>query len=127
MYYCLSDCVQKATDYQVQVLLLMKAGYDLLTNEGSNFTCWMEHGKTPVKFTVRKDSINALHELGLLKSIEESRRGHFRYQLTEKAERVLEQIATRTPSRMRSVENQLNKKGMGGITYATSIKQKERI
>lgn len=118
MYYSITDCANKVTDYQVEVMLLMDVGYDLLTNEGSNFSCWLEIEQQPVNFAVRKDSSNVLHELGLMKSIDETRRGHFRYQLTDKAKMVLEQIDVRKPSRMRAVENKLVKKGFEGIKYS---------
>lgn len=118
MYYSITDCVKKVTDYQVELLLLMDVGYDLLTNEGANFSCWLEIEQQPVNFAVRTDSCNVLHELGLMKSIDESRSGHFRYQLTDKAKMVLENIDVRNPVRMRSVENKLVKKGFEGVKYS---------
>lgn len=118
MYYTVSELAKKVTDYQVELLLLMDVGYDLLTNEGSNFSCWLEIENQSVNVAVRKDSSNVLHELGLMKSVDDPRRGHFRYRLTDKAKMVLENIDVRNPARMRSVENKLVKKGFEGVKYS---------
>ena len=118
MYYSVSELAKKVTDYQVELLLLMDKGFDIVTNEGSGFRCWLEMEKDDVNYAVRKDSANSLLELLLMKSVDDSRRGHFRYQLSDKGKMVLEMIDVRKPSRMRGVERTILRKGIEGVTYS---------
>lgn len=118
MYYSVSELAMKITPYQMELLLLMDKGFDLLSTEGANYRCWMEMENEDVGFTVRKDSANSLLELGLMKSVEEDRSGHFRYGISDKGVTVMERIDVRKPSRMRSVERTILKKGIEGVTYS---------
>lgn len=118
MYYSVSELASKVTDYQVELLLLMDKGFDIVTNEGSGFRCWLEMERDSVDYAVRKDSANGVLELLLMKSVDEERRGHFRYQISDKGKTVLEHIDVRKPSRMRGIENKLVKKGFAGVKYS---------
>lgn len=118
MYYTVSELADKVTDYQVELLLLLDKGFDIVTNEGSGFRCWLEMEIETVDYAVRKDSANSLLELLLMKPVDEDRRGHFRYHIADKGKLVLERIDVRKPNRMRAIENKLLKKGFEGVKYS---------
>ena len=118
MYYSIAELADKVTDYQVELLLLLDKGFEIVTNEGSDFRCWLVMEKETVKYAVRKDSADGLLANYLMKSVDESRRAHFRYQISDKGKTVLERIDVRKSSRMRAVERKLVKKGFEGIKYS---------
>lgn len=80
------DLIRKLSDYQVQLLLLLKAGCRAVTNEGVNYRCWLEFKDSALPFRLRKDTLQHFYDLGLLTPIDDPlyRPGTYCYGLSAK-------------------------------------------
>lgn len=82
--------VRDITDYQIQVLMLLHLGCTLLCTEGSSYRVWLEDPtRQKVSFTLRKDTVNNLHGLGLLAHKPDTRFSVFAYSLSQKGTDIL--------------------------------------
>jgi hypothetical protein len=99
--------VEKISDYQIQVLLLLQLGCIGLTTEGKGFKAWFEdmNGKK-VDFSLRKDTLGNLYGLGLLRNAQPNRHGVFPYKLSHKGLEVLNKLtdARKAPNIKRVVQ-----------------------
>lgn len=78
------------TDYQISLLLCLKQGSQIVTNEGSNFRAWLEtNGTENKKVSVRKDVACNLLSLGLIGGREGKFRHLYYYGLSAKGDELL--------------------------------------
>lgn len=116
-YESIGEVGRGLSDAQLELMLLLANGYELVTNEGSGYRCWLELERLPVDFTIRNQTANVLHSKNLLIAVDEELSGFFRYQLADRGRDVLSYVylmkQTRLPKAVWSVTN----KGVEGIRY----------
>lgn len=118
MYYTISELARKVSNHHLEILLLLDKDFELMTTEGASYRCWMVFEEEDIRFTIQNRSANRMHELSLLKSIEEQRNGYFRYSISDKGKLLLEKISVAESTRMKAVEANLHRKGIEGIIYS---------
>lgn len=105
MYISLYDLKKMVTDYQLGLLVLLRNGSKIVTNEGTHFRAWLETDNEVNKSVlVRKDVANKMNELGLLTSVSGRLPHLFYYSYSSRASTLLDMIDDK---RMRAVVNRL--------------------
>ena len=117
MYKTISELASALTDAQLEMLLLLNSGYELVTNEGANYRSWLDIEKQEVKYAVRNATGDILLSNDLIQMGEESISYLYRYKISKKGKDVLEQIALRKTYRLRTAINSIQHKGIDGISY----------
>lgn len=117
MYKTISELASVLTDAQLEMLLLLNSGYELVTNEGANYRSWLDIEKQEVKYAVRNATGDILLSNALIVMGEESVSSLFRYKISKKGKDVLENIAWKKPTRLTSTCRSIQRKGIDGVDY----------
>jgi hypothetical protein len=82
------------SDYQIYLLLLMRSGLYIVTNEGANFRAWVVNSdfQSVNLYKVRTNSLNILHTYGLMDHHEFHRNGIYAYKLSKLGMYILELV-----------------------------------
>lgn len=91
MYWTWNEKAKKLSVKQLELVLLMEAGLELVHNEGAGFRCWLEKDKKRIPYTVRNATANVVMELNLMKLLPVQ--GHlYRHEAHPDAKRVVEVV-----------------------------------
>lgn len=100
MYWTRNEKAKKLSEKQVELLLLMEGGMELVHNEGAGFRCWLEKDKEKISYTVRNATANVVVELKLLKLLP-VQGALYRHELGHEGKLVLAQIEQHKKGRAR--------------------------
>lgn len=117
MYKTISELAKALTDAQLEILMLLYSGYELVTNEGVNYRCWLEIERQKTAYLVQKATGNKLLSEGLMVTADETIPSLFRFKISKKGKDVLEQIALRKPTRLTTTSRSIQRKGIDGVDY----------
>lgn len=117
MYKSISELGRELSTAQLELLLLLGNGFDVVTNEGAGYRSWLELDRMPATYKFLNATADKLLGAGLMKSVDEEKSWLFRYQISKKGEDVLDYVNFRKPERLIAAIRSSHRKGIQGITY----------
>nr|WP_040109178.1 hypothetical protein [Jeotgalibacillus malaysiensis] len=116
MYWTRMEKANKLSDKQVELLLLLESGLELVHNEGAGFRCWLEKNNKKIPYTVRNATANVVMELNLMKLLPV--KGYlYRHELNEEGKLVLDVM---DKSKKEKARRSLQKAGLDHYLLATT-------
>lgn len=117
MYKSISELANGISEVQLELLLLLNSGYELVTNEGTHYKTWLEIENQHVEYRVRNATANILLHDKLIMDELEPIPFLFRYKISKQGKNVLEYNSTRKPRRLDEATYNIKAKGIEGVHY----------
>lgn len=109
MYVSVYELKKSISDYQISLLLFLKQGSLIVTNEGTYFRAWLEtNGVENKKVLVRKDVADNMLSMGLIEIIKGRLQHLYYYGISSKGNELLGMLEQNRVTRIR---NKLIQKG----------------